>query len=252
MRDFKRAGFTLLELVIVLLILIALAGTVLPYLAATGEEAACQATDASLAAIREALVGGPQGPGYYSDLQNRLPYYREASGNEDCADDTASGGNPRYHLHFLFNVRTLGSSPKSLCPKTLQAFHPKLGLGWRGPYLQGGAKLADPSALDARFDDLAYVHIKHKTAHQDDLYVLDQFRWRNPIVLQVPPDTADCPTHGGSGDGSWCARLVSAGPDGRLDTQINTVDASDRGDDRVLFLRVADPYPAGNQPCIEK
>lgn len=244
----KSQGFTLLEVSIVLLILVALAGVVLPYLASTAEESACQATDATLAAVKEAIGGGPSGPGYYSDLQNRLPYYRDASGNADCADDTATGGTPRYHLHFLSAVSTFGSSPKSLCPKSLQGFHPSLVLGWRGPYAKGAAKL--PADLDGRFDDLNYVPIKHKTDHKEDLYFLDQFRWRAPIVLQVPAAAADCPTHLGTNDGQMCARLVSAGPDGRLDTQIADVAAAGRKDDRVVFLFV--PDPSGNRPCIEK
>lgn len=246
----KQQGFTLLELTVVLLLLIALTGVVLPYFASTAEETACQATDATLAALREAIVGGASGPGYSNDLQNRLPYYRDAGGNESCADDTATGGTPRYHLHFLVSTSTFGSSAKSLCPKSLQSFHPSLTLGWRGPYAKGAAKLFHPESLDDRFDDFDYVHIKHTTDHREDLYFLDQFRWRAPVVLQVPPATADCPTHLGAGDGDKCARLVSAGPDGRLDTQINDVGAASRNDDRVVFLFV--PDPSGNRSCIEK
>ncbi len=243
----RTLGFTLLELTLVLLLLIVLAGLILPYTATTVAQSACQATDATLAAVREAIAGGSPGPGYYSDLDRRLPYYRAAGGNEDCHDDdNASGGTPRYHLHFLFAVSTFGSPAKSLCPKELQSFRSKLALGWRGPYLQGGAKL--PQALDASFNNVTYVHTKPQD-HADDFYVLDHYRYRNPIVLQVPPESEDCPTHPGTLDGQRCARLVSAGPNGQLDTRIDDPDASSRGDDRVLFVFVPDPHQ--NAPCAQ-
>ncbi len=242
----KKTGFSLLELVVVLLLLIVLAGVVLPFTQGTVEQTTCQVTDATLAAVKQALMG-TSGPGYFSDLGKRLPYYRAGSGNADCADDSASGGDPHYHLHFLFKVSTTGPASKSLCPKSLHRFRPQLVLGWRGPYLaNGGAKLADPIALDATFNDLNYVHFKHQD-HPNDLYVLDHYRWHHPIVLQVPSDTT-CSALGYS-DGSWCARLVSAGPNGRLDTQLNDAKALNRGDDRVLFVRIPDPNPQGNLPC---
>ncbi len=261
-------GFTLLELTVVLLILVALAGVVVPFTQGTVEQAACQATDATLMAVKEAIMGSGARPGYYSDMGNRLPYYRDGSGNADCHDDTLTGGgNPRYLLHFLFNVSATTDTPKkSLCPKSLQTFRPNLALGWRGPYLQnGGGKLADPAKLDASFSDTTYyVSFDHKaTTFKDDLYVFDHYRWRNPIVLQVPTKSLDCPEHPGTNDGDWCARLVSAGPDGILETPIadlnaaldtdgDGIDDSRYGDDRVLFLRIPDPLPQGNQPCVSK
>ncbi len=251
-------GFTLLELTVVLLILVALAGVVLPFTQGTVEQAACQATDATLMAVKEAIMGSSAGPGYYSDMGSRFPYYRDGSGNADCHDDTTAGGNPRYLLHFLFNVSaTTGTPKKSLCPKSLQTFRPNLALGWRGPYLQsGGGKLADPANLDASFSDTThYVSFDHKaTTFKDDLYVFDHYRWRNPVVLQVPSscDTTAPLKACEGGMPKACARLVSAGPDGKLDTKLNDCNAANRGDDRVLFLRIPDPLPQGNQPCVSK
>ncbi|BCX82750.1 hypothetical protein MIT9_P2336 [Methylomarinovum caldicuralii] len=245
-------GFTLLELTVVLLILVALAGVVIPFTQGTVDQAACQATDATLAAVKEAIMGSGAGPGYYSDMGNRLPYYRDGSGNADCHDDTAAGGDPIYHLHFLFNVSATNSTPKkSVCPKSLQSFRPNLALGWRGPYLQnGGGKLADPAKLDSSFSDTTHhVAFDHKSStFQNDFHVLDHYRWHNPIVLQVPTSG----TCSGYPDPSWCARLVSAGPDGALSTTLANVSATNRGDDRVLFLRIPDPYPQGNLPCARK
>ncbi|GAB6067509.1 hypothetical protein JCM13664_08270 [Methylothermus subterraneus] len=233
----RHSGFTLLELTVVLLILVALAGVVLPFTQGTVGQAACQATDATLAAVKEAIMGSGAGPGYYSDMQNHYPAWQDGS------------GNLHYHLHFLFNTTTHVSSlgTVSLYPKNLTGFHPNLALGWRGPYLQnGGGKLPDPSEMSALgFDDdtgaNAKVHFKH-SQQPDDFYIFDQFPTRRPIVLQVPNGSLDCPGHSGGNDGEWCARLVSAGPDGVLQTQISDADASGRGDDRVLFLRIPNPY----------
>ncbi len=265
-------GFTLLELTVALLILIALAGVVLPFTQGTVEQSACQATDATLMAVKEAIMGSGAGPGYYSDLRNRFPYYRDGSGNADCHDDTATGGNPRYPLHFLFNVSaTTGTPKKSLCPKPLQTFHPNLALGWRGPYLQsGGGKLADPdefaSAHGTNYHDTTnYVSFDHSnTSYQNDIFIFDHFRprdrdgdgisSRNPLVLQVPSgcDTTAPLKACEGGMPEACARLVSAGPDGILETKLNDCNAINRGDDRVLFLRIPDPLPQGNQPCVSK
>jgi len=260
-------GFTLLELTVALLILIALAGVVLPFTQGTVEQAACQATDATLMAVKEAIMGSGAGPGYYSDMGNHLPQYRIDDNGDGKIDDKDAH---IYHLHFLFNVSTTGDvvpSPginPSPCPNnrkgylypcTLKDFNPNLALGWRGPYLQsGGGKLADPARLDASFSDTThYVSFDHKaTTFKDDLYVFDHYRWRNPIVLQVPTKSLDCPEHPGTNDGDWCARLVSAGPDGAISTTLANVSATDRGDDRVLFLRIPDPLPQGNQPCVSK
>jgi Tfp pilus assembly protein PilE len=222
----KSLGFTLLELTVVLLILIALAGVVVPFVHGTVEQTACQATDATLAAVKEAIMGGPQGPGYFHDMGEHFPEYKDSGGDH-------------YHLHFLFATSTFTSPKQDLYPSD---FKPS----WRGPYLQGGGKL--PSSLDASFDDPQYVHFKH-TDFKEDFFVLDHYRWRNPIVLQVPDDS-DCSNYSSYTWGkNWCARLVSAGPDGKLDTKITDADASARGDDRVLFLRI--PDPKGNLSCVK-
>ncbi|MBN2701796.1 MAG: hypothetical protein JXR29_10140 [Methylothermaceae bacterium] len=251
-------GFTLLELTVVLLVLIALAAVVLPYTQGTVSQAACQTTDATMAAVRDAIMGSASGPGYYSDMGGNFPAY----------DDS---GNLKYHLHFLFNTST--TTGDSVHPSHLKNFKPNLALGWRGPYLQGGGgKLVDPTKLNSNFSKVAsnpptndqYVHFNHTAtgsgSHESDYYVLDHYRWPNPIVLQVPDDSDvsigkpelddDCSDYGYT-DASMCARLVSAGPDGVLNTKIIDADASERGDDRVLFLRIPDPYSEGNLPCVD-
>jgi hypothetical protein len=76
--------------------------------------------------------------------------------------------------------------------------------------------------------------------------------WGRPIILQVPYSTI-APV-GYSLDN---ARLVSAGPgngigsgNAVINTTIhNNLNASDRGDDRVLYLK--NPDPSNNIPCSD-
>jgi type II secretory pathway pseudopilin PulG len=60
--------------------------------------------------------------------------------------------------------------------------------------------------------------------------------WGNPIVLQVP-QTPGTTEH----DRTRHARLVSAGPNGVIDTDPGELMPNERGDDLVLFLWIADP-----------
>lgn len=206
---------TLLEITVVLLILIALAGMVAPYVSITSGTAACQATDATLQAVRQAIMGGKAGPGYYADT---LGYYPKAS---QASTDTA------YNLKYLFEQ---GSWPD---------YNPKTSVGWRGPYLMTGVSLADKTKLASHFNNATYVH----ALADGDSIVTDG--WGRPIILQVPATCQDC------------ARLVSAGPgsgpglsDADIDTAIEGNEGAEvRGDDRVLFLKIADP--GNNKRCDE-
>jgi type II secretory pathway pseudopilin PulG len=214
-----QGGLTLLELAVVLLVLVGLAGMLLPHLGGTGERAACTTTDATLATARDAITGGARS-GFYDDmLPHRLP------------DDN---GNGRHKLHYLMER---GSNPP---------YDPVTRVGWNGPYLQGGLRAA-PAALHASFTNPAYG----EPVAAGDSMVVDGYRNHlNPVVIQVPTDDGDgddCADLDASYDRTHCARLVSAGPDGALDTLLADADASARGDDRVLFLRIADP--GHNRPC---
>ena len=55
--------------------------------------------------------------------------------------------------------------------------------------------------------------------------------WGSPIIIQWPT---------GDTTGTY-VRLVSAGPNGKIDTALTDLPASSRGDDVVLFLRQALP-----------
>lgn len=252
-------GLTLLELTVVLLILIALAGLVVPYVGDTGRTAMCQVTDATMQAVKEAIMGGKGGSGFYGDTLGFFP--------------AVTKGGHQYTLHFLFSSKDVDAASDSWTP-----YNPKTAVGWHGPYLMTGASLDIPTlgALDTTFETTfnladpataAYVHINMRsydgadpdtTATVDEasklIHVLDG--WHRSLILQVPyydddgvgPHTADFHPEN--------ARLVSAGPgrglgpgDAAIDTKIQTRDAGDRNDDRVLFLRNPDPLAGGNRPC---
>ena len=218
---FLQRGLTLLELSVVLLVLIALAGLMVPYIGGTGQMAMCRATDATMQAVKAAIMGGSAGPGYYADT---LGYYPKASRDDNLAN---------INLTYLLQQ-----------PGGFEAYNPKTAVGWRGPYLQTGG--VAPASLDAGFTDTSEGKV-HQAIGGNNPQVLDA--WGKPIVLQIPIDTNDS-----NKPNFHYARLVSAGRNGSLDTAIaynsssgNPPDASDRNDDRVLYLRMLDP--GRNEPC---
>jgi type II secretory pathway pseudopilin PulG len=223
-----QSGMTLLEITVVLLILIALAGLVVPYVSITSGTATCQATDATLQAVRQAIMGGAAGPGYYADTLGTYP---------------ADRGDTDYNLKYLFVAGdSNGADPVADWPE----YNPQTGVGWRGPYLMTGVNLAKKAALASHFSSTTYVH----ALADDDSIVNDG--WGRPIILQIPATCSVSPNP------SDCARLVSAGPGtgpGLSDADIDTTIADDkadttRSDDRVLFLKIADP--GNNKRCDER
>jgi type II secretory pathway pseudopilin PulG len=214
-----QSGMTLMEITVVLLILIALAGMVVPYVNITSGSATCQATDATLQAVKQAIMGGAVGPGYYADTLGNYP-----ATDKDSSD---------YNLKYLFEQGLWDE------------YNPKTGVGWHGPYLMTGISLADKTKLAAHFSSDTYVH----ALADGDSIVMDG--WGRPIVLQVPTTCSI------STNPTDCARLVSAGPgtgiglsDADIDTEIEDNEGAEvRGDDRVLFLKIPDPYDKGNTSC---
>lgn len=218
-------GMTLLELTVVLLILIALAGLAMPYLGGTGRAALCKATDATMQNIKKAIMGGGKGVGYYQDTLGNFPVDK---------------GNTDYSLHYLF-VKGDGAAPE------WGDYDPDTEIGWRGPYLQtgivlGGSGEFQDSNLDNSFTNISspfdpdndHVHLKILDGTSA---VLDG--WGRPIVLQVHSN------YGG--------RLVSAGPGsglGFVHGSLETVVSGGRaGDDRILYLNAATPAADVNDSC---
>jgi prepilin-type N-terminal cleavage/methylation domain-containing protein len=213
----RHRGFTLIELVIVVGVLVVLAGLVLPSLQGTQDHSASGATKSSMLAIREAIVGGGPGqPGYLSDVGSLPTHMRDL---------------------FVMPISVAGAS-------TVRAFDPNTARGWRGPYLRlqdAGATyhIDDPNGFTSVYGD------------KGDQVAVDG--WGRPIILQAPTGLTD------KNQRDQFTRLVSAGPDGQIDTLPKVLypqpspplahpddepqRSPDRGDDLLLFLLRADVAP---------
>jgi len=203
-----RRGFTLLEMLVVVLILVAVAGMVITMTGDVGEQARRETTLASLARIREAVAK------YYADV---------ASMPQSVADLLRRRTNP---LPGVPELPPGGTGP-----------------GWRGPYLlHAGAVYAADLANGFRPEyGPAAPGLPLPPALKD--------AWGRPIVLQIPNAVLEDP----EGDGLY--RLVSAGPDGVIDTPHRDEDVlppatralfpsrSQCDDDLILYLRQADLRP---------
>jgi len=230
----KAKGMTLIELAVVLLILIALAGMLVPMFSDTGRYAQCVATDNTLVNLRDAILGSGGQPGYRSDL----------------------GKMPDSNLSYLFNQ-----------PPATSRFNPATGRGWRGPYLNGGstceslARALNREGIDTTADAASILQqacafslqagsLQPATANR--VVALDSFQLmgpNGPFPVRSPIRLFR--------DGAGHHYLVSAGPDGHtllgngFDPVVDKANASQdlRRDDRVLFLDFYDAW--GNAACTE-
>lgn len=213
----KQIGITLIELTVVLLVLVALAGVVIPYVGGTSSAALCNATDVTMQNIKKVIMER-----YYLDTLGHFPVSKTAGvvGND-------------YNLKYLFEAGGW------------DAFNPETQIGWRGSYLQNGIKLGSGQYLvgnlDSSFKDATVAPNNH--VHTDftniDTVVLDG--WGRPLIIQVK----------NNGD----AKLVSAGAgsglainEAAIDTLIN---GTRTNDDRILYLNAPTPATDVNPPCNE-
>ena len=146
-------GMSLIELTVVLLILVALAGLTVPYIGGTTSKVRCDATDVSMANIKRAIMDR-----YYLDTLGSFP---------------ATKGGTDYSVKYLFESGGWG------------AFNPDTQIGWRGNYLQLGTVLSSITDLSSNFTNTTYVHVVMDTTQT---VVLDA--WQRPIILQVNSSVA--------------------------------------------------------------
>ena len=236
-------GVTLIELTVVLLVLIALAGVTLPMFTGTPNYAQCVATDATMANIRDAIMGSGGMAGYRND--NRSFY-------EGMPLDSSTLTAPS-SLNGLFINTT-----------NLPLFNPTTQRGWRGPYISGGITCAEiagkiPTGYAQTVDN---ENVCQLSAPNSYTVALDSFpafarnttTGNTTIILQGSPivliqDTnASSTTHGKY-------FLVSGGATGGIETHPNTstnpTDMATRSnDDRVLYLDAPDPK-GGNPSCSQ-
>ena len=188
------SGFTLIEMLIVLLVLAAVAGAVIALSGSTARDAQVQGTLATMAELRKVIVGSPEQPGYQ--------------------DDTAA--LPATLTDLFVQPPPLAAPAQP--PPYVGTYDPNTRRGWRGPYIMNPTGNYVVNAARGFTTDYG----------QNGPTMLDA--WGQPIVLQVPVSD---PT---------CARLVSAGPDGIIQTPLATAmpTKGQCGDDIVMFLTHSD------------
>jgi type II secretory pathway pseudopilin PulG len=234
MKKPTQSGMTLIELTVVLLVLIALAGLVVPYMGGTSSKALCDATELTMQNLKKIIMEQ-----YFLDTLGYFP------------KDTKAGTN--------YNLRYLIEKPQDAANGGWDRYDPETAVGWRGPYVQNGVTLS--TNPDASFQNANAVH-DNIIANQSQL--LDA--WGRPLILQVPSQTTCDNLTGRSPTKAYeCARLVSAGSgsslgigEATLDTVIDddpitpVIEAARNFDDRILYLHI--PTPANdnaNSPCSE-
>ena len=224
----------MIELAVVLLILVALAGLTLTMLQSTPRYTECVATDTTLANIREAIMGGAGQAGYLSDMGGVPPF--------DNAVTTPNASS----LNVLFNNPTTNT--------TTPSFNPVTQRGWRGPYVSGGMTCATLfSKVNGYGLPVDNKNVCNLSGSPVALHTvaLDSFPVSatdssgsvttvlpgSPIVLMKDI------TSNGAANGKYF--LVSGGP--TLGIQVDPSNTALRYDDRVLYLDTYDSV--GNQPC---
>ena len=223
----KRAGngMTLVELLAVVAILAILAGMIVPYANRYTTYSKLKASKASIVQLRSAIIGTPEKPGYADDI-----------------------GNVPNNLNDLF-----------VLPAGVSNFDRDTTRGWRGPYMLGGTSMT--ASLYSIRDSSFKGGSPNDFIINTDQVVLDA--WGNPFVIQRVAlignviyfnkrdgSRISLGTTSGMTDGDY-SRLISAGPDGKLQTQASDYGGAVRGDDIVLFLNHADPNPpvvSGSNP----
>lgn len=241
----RGVGFTLVEMLMTIVIIAALAAMIVPVVDESVDESKVTAAHVTMQTLREALTGSAAAPGYFADTKH-LPSF----------------SNVDFRLHDLL-------SPSRVLARGGQLYESTTRRGWRGPYLRNAQGVANvnenrngtfPASHERRhqgdetfLERLFYVDAStspYGQADANELTVADP--WGNPIVFQVPSASVSGSTL--ESNRFRYVRLVSAGPDGELNTNIVRNDplagmqsdgsATVRGDDIVLFLNRADVYEA--------
>lgn len=265
MKRIYQAGMTLVEIMVVLFILVALAGVGMPYVGGAAGKALCEATDVTMANVKRAIMDG-----YYVDMLGKFP--------QNLKGLSMATGSPKYNLHFLFSDKGLDlvgadGIENSGDERFHKLYDPSSAIGWRnGGYLQSGVVLqADMGGTFAKTTtDASGITTNDYTSPLKEDHVVVMDGWSRPIVLQVLKLETGVPVDGCKKHwnvahpyDAYCARLVSAGPrggiglgNGYLDTRIkddfDTIvdnEARRQEDDRILYLNSATPLEDVNPPC---
>lgn len=238
-RPGRRRGLTLIELIVVLVILVALGGLLVPTFSGLGDQARRDATTTTLSRVAQAIVGadGYQEVMRYARDDDDSVFVGHGTGLPWPSPDEVTAGRADHpQLRYLFNMPTgLLDYDSDAAPGAVQFYDPVSRVGWRGPWLSVTTATAyTVNAADGFTDVYGQGDGGGGPAVDDDLAPLDG--WGNPVVIQLPnadPDEVDN------------VRLVSAGPDRVLDTpgDVLTPSAAEKNDDLVLYLYREDPNP---------
>ncbi len=201
----------MVEMIVVLTILVAVTAGVVALTAPTfTENAKDTATTLSLQELKNLIMGHASQQGYWDDMDEypRPSALAVSSGHRS--------NHPQLAMLFV-NPDSYTAGGDEVDTNT---FDPATKNGWRkGGYVQQATGTYTVNVA-AGFTALY--------GNDGDKAVLDG--WGNPIVLQEP-------TGGTATEKIYSARLVSAGPNGILETDgVNAVPVT-TGDDIVLYLR---------------
>ena len=187
----QRKAVTLTELVVVLVILIALAGVVLPRLLSTDDTARGTVAETSAVTVRDAVMQ------FWSDCKYAYP--------------TAPVLDQRIQMGHLFDIPTIGS---------FTIYDPNVALGWNGPYLESDGRpyvVDTASGFTMTYGDGSQFAVRDTFINQD----LDgdgAAESGSPFVIQEPTLAALATTATPYTVGDLReVRVVSAGPNGVLE-----------------------------------
>jgi prepilin-type N-terminal cleavage/methylation domain-containing protein len=247
----NRRGLTLLELLVVLAILISLATIVVPVISMFGGKSQEVATRENLLRLQDLLVNRyipDLGGGTYVSVGSGVNPYKGTRIGNMVANLPAPGAvgyaeRATYHpqLRYLFV-----NPDDSVYPETMNWVPNLTALAtrrWQGPYIRhtGGAyKIHVDGVIDGIDPSFTTVY-----GEDGDPTVFDA--WGRPIVIQVPTGTDSGAESITNEPGVNFARLVSAGPDGVIDTSESVFmpTATERDDDIIIFLFHHDKYGDG-------
>ncbi|MEL6898436.1 MAG: hypothetical protein AAFP90_20255 [Planctomycetota bacterium] len=210
---------TLPELLLVLVVVAALGAMVIPRLAQRAEAASASTTRRSMETLRGVIMTD-----YRDDMFEALPY------------PLSSQRTAHPQLKYLYHNPSadLTSNPGDFSQTSAWEYDASSGRGWSGPYVEPSSLATTNYRVDNdRGFTQHYGESPSSTSGVHDPAPSDA--WGNPIVLQQPVSASG----GASRDSTLYARLVSAGPDGVLQTPRNVMQPTQQqlGDDLLVYLR---------------